>query len=74
MTLNELFARFDKLAAVRVLRLRDSANRDAHTALLGAFGAAVAEEVALKVVGQVCPMIRRVMVVLHLLPSRRITV
>lgn len=37
MTLNELFARFDKLAAVRVLGLRDSANRGAHTASLGAF-------------------------------------
>lgn len=38
MTLNELFARFDKLAAVRVLGLRDGANLDDRTALLVAVG------------------------------------
>lgn len=38
MTLNELFARFDKLAAVRVLGPGDCANRDDLTASLEAFG------------------------------------
>lgn len=38
MTLNELFARFDKLAAVRVLGLGGRANRGAHSLSVAAQG------------------------------------
>lgn len=38
MTLNELFARFDKLAAVRVLGLGGRGDRVGHTSLAAAWG------------------------------------
>lgn len=38
MTLNELFARFDKLAAVRVLGLGSRGDRVGHTSLAAAWG------------------------------------
>ena len=38
MTLNELFARFDKLAAVRVLGIGGRGDRVGHTSLAAAWG------------------------------------
>lgn len=60
MTLNELFARFDKLAAVRVLGLRGGAKHAEHAVLMAEVGGGVGAGVALKVTGQVCWVIRRV--------------